>query len=106
MQSCPKCTFYRPSNIKKPLQHMAVAKYPFQIISADWFDLNSNKFLGIVDWYSGYFDVKGLFTNPDAATIISSLREWFINTAVYDVIFDEFCDCDVFWWPSFWFIRC
>ena len=37
-----------------------------------------------------YFDVKGPFTKPDAATVISSLREWFINTAV----------CDVFWSDS------
>ena len=87
MQKLPKCEFDRPSNIKEPLQHLPVAEYFFQVILADWFDLNSNKFLVIVNWYSGYFDVKGIFTNPDAATVISSLREWFINTAV----------CDVFW---------
>ena len=39
----------RLSNIKKPLQHLPVAEYPFQIISADWFDQNGNKFLVIVD---------------------------------------------------------
>ena len=44
-RSCPKCEFDRPSNIKEPLQHLPVAEYPFQIISADWFDLNGNKFL-------------------------------------------------------------
>ena len=93
-RSCPKCKFNRPSNIKESLQHLPVAEYPFQIISAGWFDLNGNKFLVIVDWYSGYFDVNGPFINPDAAAVISSFREWFINTAV----------CDVFWsdgGPSF-----
>ena len=86
-RGCSKCEFDRPRNIKKPLQHLPVVEYPFQIISADWFNLNGNKFLVIVDWYSGYFDVKGPFINPDAAAVISSLRESFINTAV----------CDVFW---------
>ena len=85
--SCPKCEIDRPSNIKEPLQHLPVAEYLFQIISANWFDLNGNKFFVRVYWYSGYLNVKGPFTNPDEATIISSLREWFMNTAV----------CDVFW---------
>ena len=49
----------RPSNIKEPLQHLPVAEYLFQIISANLFDLTGNKFLVIVDWYLGYFDVKG-----------------------------------------------
>ena len=62
-RSCSKCKFDRPSNIKEPLQHLPVAEYLFQIISADWFDINRNKFLVIVDWYSGYFDVKGPFIN-------------------------------------------
>ena len=86
-RSCPKCEFDRPSNNKEPIKHLPVPEYPFQIISADWFDLNSEKFLVIVDWYSGYFDVKGPVTNPDAGTVITCLREWFINNAV----------CDVFW---------
>ena len=80
--SCPKWEYDKPSNIKESLQHLPVAEYPFQIISGDWFNLNGNKFLVIVDWYSGYFDVKSPFINPDAAAVISSLRERFINTAV------------------------
>ena len=74
-RSYPKCEFDRPSNIKEPLQYLPVAEYPFQIISADCFDLKRNKFLVIVDCYLGYFDVKGPFINPDAALKISSLRE-------------------------------
>ena len=88
-RSCSKCEFDRPSNIKPPLQHLPVFEYPFQIISADWFDLNSNKFLVIIDWYLGYFDVKGPFINLDTAIIISSLPEWFIINAVCDVIWSD-----------------
>ena len=68
------------------MQHLPVATHAFQIISADWFDLNGKKFLVIVDWYSGCFDVTGPVPNPNAASLISCLREWYINTAVCDVL--------------------
>ena len=74
-KSCSKCEFDRPSNVKEPMQHLPVATFAFQITSGDWFDLNSEKFLVIVDWYSGYFDVKGLVPNPNVASLISCLRE-------------------------------
>ena len=45
--------------MKEPMQHLPVAAHAFQIISADWLGLNGEKFLVIVDWYSGYFDVVG-----------------------------------------------
>ena len=43
----------------------------------------------IVDWYSGCFDIKSLVPNPNAASLISCLREWFINTAVWDVLWSD-----------------
>ena len=88
-KSCSKCEFDRPGNVKEPMQHLPVATHAFQIISADWFDLNGEKFLVIVDWYSGYFDVKGPVPNPYAASLISCLREWFINAAVYDILWSD-----------------
>ena len=74
-KSCSKCEFDRPSNVKEPMQHLPLATHAFQIISADWFDVSGEKFLVIVDWYSGYLDVKGPVRNPNAASLISCLRE-------------------------------
>ena len=48
-KSCSKCEFDRPSSVKKPMQHLSVVTHAFQIISADWFDLNGEKFLVFVD---------------------------------------------------------
>ena len=86
-RSCQECERDRPSNPRQPLKHLPLPRYAFQFISADWFDLNSDKFLVLVDWYSGYFEVKGPVHNPDANTVIGYLREWFVNNAV----------CDYFW---------
>ena len=36
-----------------------------------------------------YFDVKGPVPNPYAVSVISCLREWFINTAVCDVLWSD-----------------
>ena len=84
---CPECEKDRPSHPKQPLKHLPTPNYAFEFISADWFDLHSDKFLVIVDWYSGYFEVKGPVTSPDAHTVICYLREWFVSNAV----------CDYFW---------
>ena len=73
-KSCSKREFDRPSNVKEPMQPLPVATHAFQIIS-DWFDLNDEKLLVLVDWYLGYFDVKGPIPNPNAASLISCLRE-------------------------------
>ena len=43
----------------------------------------------IVDWYSRYFYVKGPVPNPNAASLIHCLCEWFINTAVCDVLWSD-----------------
>ena len=71
-KSCSKCEHDLPSNVKEPMQHLLVAIHAFQIISADWF------------WK--WFDVKGRVLNSNAASLISCLREWFINTHVCDLL--------------------
>ena len=88
-KSYSKCEFDRLSNVKEPIQHLSVATLAFQIISANWFDLNGEKFFVIVDWYSEYFDVKGPVPNPNAASLISCLCEQFNNTAVCDVLWSD-----------------
>ena len=82
-RSCHECEKDRPSNPKEPLKHLPTPSYAFEHISADCFDLNGDKFLVIVDWDSGYFDVKGPVNNPDANTACY-LREWFVNNAACD----------------------
>ena len=82
---CSKGEFDRPSNVKEQMQHLLVRTHAFHIISADWSDLNGKKFFVFEDWYLGYFDVKGSVPNPNTASLISCLREWFINTAVCDL---------------------
>ena len=86
-RSCQECEKDRPSNPAQPLEHLPAPNYAFEFISADWFDLNGDKFLVLVDWYSGYFEVKGPVNSPDANAVICYLREWFVNNAV----------CDYFW---------
>ena len=87
-KSCSKYKFDLPSNVKEPIQHLPVATHAFQIISADWFDFNGEKFL-VADWYSGYFDVKGPVPKPYVPWLINCLREWFVNTAVCDELWSN-----------------
>ena len=68
----------------QPFQHLLSPNYAFEFIYPDWFDLNGDKFLVLVDWYSGYFEVKGPVNSPYANAVICYLREWFVNNAVCD----------------------
>ena len=88
-ESCSKCEFDRPSNVKEPMQHLPVATQAFHIIPGDQFDLNGEKFLVTVGWYSGYFDVKGPIPNPNAASLINCSDIWLIITAACDVLWSD-----------------
>ena len=41
--------FDRPSNAKELMQHLPTATHAFYIISANWFDVNDEKFLVTID---------------------------------------------------------
>ena len=69
-RSCLECEKDRPSNPALPLKHLPAPNYAFEFISDDWFDLNGDKFFVLVDWYSGYFEVKGPVNSPDANAVI------------------------------------
>jgi len=66
--------------------HFPTPKRAFEFISADWFEVNGGKFLVIVDWYSGWYEVAGPIANPDSTRFIQSLRDWFVNKAVPDYL--------------------
>ena len=85
-KSCSKGGFDRPSNEEEPVQHLPVAEHAFHIISGDWFDLNGEKFLVVADWFSRHFYVKDPVSFLTLPRLISCLREWFITTAVCDVL--------------------
>ena len=87
-RSCQECKKDRPSNPAQPLKHLPAPNYAFEFISTEWFDLN-DKFLVVIDWYSGYFEVKGLVNSPYANAVISYLREWFVNNAVGDCFWSD-----------------
>ena len=68
-RSCQEREKDLPSNPAQPLKHLPAPNYPFEFIAVDWFDLNGDKFLVLVDWYSGYFEVKGPVNSPDAVLL-------------------------------------
>ena len=72
---CSKCEFDRSNNAKAPIQYLPIAIHVFHIISVGWFDLKSEKFLLIADWYSGFFDDNDPVPNFNAALSISGSRE-------------------------------
>ena len=68
-----------PSQTREPLMATPSPDWPFQLICADYFELNNHSYLAIVDRFSGWLNIyhfkPGCSTNN---TLISTCRSLFI----------------------------
>ena len=83
--TCNTCHMNVPSQQPLPPIHPPLPKYPFQLISSDYFALEGHNYLIIVDRYSFWPVVKQCKTES-AQELISSLREFFYSYGVPDEI--------------------
>ena len=77
--NCKHCNEIAPSQPKEPLMATPSPDWPFQLICADYFELNNHSYLAIVDRFSGWLNIyhfkPGCSTNN---TLISTCRSLFI----------------------------
>ncbi len=62
VQTCPTCLKFQSKQQKEPMISHPKPDRPWQIIGSDIFELNGKKYLLLVDYYSGYFEVDELTT--------------------------------------------
>ena len=86
-QTCQKgCQEDRTSNPREPIKHLPILSPAFEIVSADWFELNGLKCY--TDWYTGWF-TTGKAVHADSKFLQDFLREVFVDTAVPDQIWSD-----------------
>ena len=77
--NCKHCNEIAPSQPKEPLMATPSPDWPFQLICADYFELNNHSYLVIVDRFSGWLNIyhfkPACSTNN---TLISTCRSLFI----------------------------
>ena len=74
---CAACQSHRSSQQKEPLLPTEVPERPWQIVGTDLFDLEGNKYLILVDYYSEWFEIEQLTVDSTATTVIGKTSKWF-----------------------------
>lgn len=87
-RSCKLCEYDRPSQSAEPEIHLPSPQRCFQYISADFGDVNGNKYLITADWRSGWFNTRHM-NCTDASHVIKELRAQFMDTAVPEVLYTD-----------------
>ena len=78
---CETCTKNAPTQLPLPPVHPPLPKYPFEMISSDYFNYNSHNYLLLVDRYSNWPAIRKC-KDESANELITALREFFCTFGV------------------------
>ena len=81
-QGCDNCDKYAPSQPALPPCPLASPDYPFQMISADYFDVKGKTWLVIVDRFSGWLSIFYYYREATSRDLINKLKEFFTTFGV------------------------
>ena len=76
---CHSCTTNAPSQSKEPLLLTSSPEWPFQQICADYFELDGNGYLTIVDRFSGWISLYYFRGSATASQLINICRSLFVT---------------------------
>ena len=88
-RSCQPCQENLPSQPKEPLQSREAPSRAFQEIHADFCEFDGNKFLVVVDGYSGWPSLFHFGTHATTNNLINEMRHLFCQTAVPETLFTD-----------------
>ena len=84
VQSCEECRFHQPSHTAQPLQPIPASR-PMERISVDLFESGGNKYLSVLDRYSG-FPFPAKLTTTTTAMVIRELLKIFAQSGFPEII--------------------
>ena len=82
---CSICLKHQRENQKEPLLPREVPQRPWQKLGADIFELNSNSYLVVVDYYSKYPELC-LLKDKTAGSVIISMKSMFAPHGIPDQV--------------------
>jgi transposase InsO family protein len=95
---CPECASTRPSLPPEPLLPTPTAKYPGELLAADFFDYNSKCYLACADAFSNFIFYCRV-TSPSATVLIRACQQIFQHTGYPRVFASD--GGPAFWAESF-----
>ena len=84
-ENCQKCTEDAPSQTKDPPEKLIKARYPFQYICADFFEVRGKQFLIIVDRFSSW-PLVYRFTKANSQELTKCMRKVFESYGIPEVL--------------------
>ena len=87
MAQCVTCAKDRPTP-KEPLMSAYFPSRPWERITTDLFELIGKVFLIVTDYYSRWFEIKGL-RNETSQVVIQALKELFAINTIPDLIISD-----------------
>ena len=88
-QRCDQCAATRPQQQREPLKHLPQPTRAWEFVSTDLFHSHGKTGICYTDWYTGWFCYSFPMESSDASHVIPTLRKWFADTSVPDVLFSD-----------------
>ncbi|XP_046601433.1 uncharacterized protein K02A2.6-like [Neodiprion lecontei] len=80
--SCPICLKYSNSQNRELLQPHEIPELPWNKIACDMYEINGQKYLLVVDYYSKYLEIAELRRNATSENVIRHLKTMFASHGV------------------------
>lgn len=89
---CSICLKHQRAKQKEPLLHYEVPQRPWQKLDTDIFQLNSNSYLVVVDYYSKYPSELCPLKDNTVGSVITNMKSMFAHHRIPDqVVADNIC---------------
>ena len=92
VQRCNTCQEAQPANPKETMMTYPIAKYPWQCVASDCFEIKGNQYLVIVDMYSDYIEVAEL-SDLSSDSVIAAMKPILANQGSPAVLLTDNASC-------------
>ncbi|KAL0868798.1 hypothetical protein ABMA27_007164 [Loxostege sticticalis] len=89
VSNCHICLTNRRSNSKEPLQPHEVKAIPWNKVGVDLFDLNSDKYNIVVDYFSQYVELVKLIGGSTSQIVIGHLKSIFARHGIPNILISD-----------------
>lgn len=89
VKTCDVCIRHRRGQQKEPMISHEIPARPWQEVGIDFLEVDSKKWMVVVDFYSSFFEMVSMQYNTRAPTVILHLKSIFARHGVPEIIFSD-----------------
>lgn len=89
VENCVLCQKFSNSQPAEPLHPHEIIKIPWYKVGCDLFEIDNQKYLLVVDYYSKYVEMEALGINTTSNRIISVLKSMFARHGIPNILISD-----------------